>query len=686
MKKIIIAMSLLLAAAAYSNATTISEADKERAASLVKQMTLEEKISLIGGAVDGFHTAAVERLGIPSVRMCDGPQGVRNNTNSTYYPCGMSAASSWSRAAVREMGEGIGRDAKARGVGIMLGPGVNIYRSAFSGRNFEYYGEDPFLAGETAANYIQGLQSKGVISTIKHFALNNQEYDRHNTSSNADERTINEIYFPAFRTAVEKGHVGAVMTSYNPINGTHAAENPWLIKENLRKWGFDGIVMSDWTSTYTVLGCVNGGLDLEMPKPYVMNYETIKPLLDNGVLTVSEIDEKVQHILQTFIAFGFLDHEIKDASIPEDNDESCNSAYKIALEGPVLLKNNGALPLKSGKKNKVVLVGPCSDITPMGGGSGTVDPFDHRRTTLKMGLESYAKSYPTRYFPQDQLDSPEALKALKEAKAVVVAVGFDKKFESEGRDRTFALPEGQPQLIEKVAALNGNVIVVLYSGGEADLSGWSDKVSAILMAWYPGQAGGQAVADLLSGKASPSGKLAFTMWGSVDNNPASKYYHPGKSAVNEKRFTAYSFTEYKEGIFLGYRGVEHFGLKPLYPFGYGLSYTSFEYSGLKVAPAAGGYDISFTISNTGKVDAEEVAEVYVAPVNPTVLRPAKELKGYEKVRVAKGKDVSVTVHLPYSSFSHYDVASHDWVVDPGEYHIQVGASSADIRLQTKVTR
>ena len=194
-----------------------------------------------------------------------------------------------------------------------------------------YYGEDPFLAGETAANYIQGLQSKGVISTIKHFALNNQEYDRHNTSSNADERTINEIYFPAFRTAVEKGHVGAVMTSYNPINGTHAAENPWLIKENLRKWGFDGIVMSDWTSTYTVLGCVNGGLDLEMPKPYVMNYETIKPLLDNGVLTVSEIDEKVQHILQTFIAFGFLDHEIKYASIPEDNDESCNRDRKSVV-------------------------------------------------------------------------------------------------------------------------------------------------------------------------------------------------------------------------------------------------------------------------------------------------------------------------------------------------------------------
>ena len=688
MNKILTAIAAFAACASVVQAQTITQSDKDRAAKLVKQMTLNEKISLISGAIDGFHTAPIARLGIPAVRMCDGPQGVRNNTKSTLYPSGIAAAASWDRQAVNGMGQGIGMDARARGVGIMLGPGVNIYRLALNGRNFEYYGEDPFLGGETAVSYVTGMQSKGVISTIKHFALNNSEFDRHNLSSNADERTINEIYFPVFRAAVEKGHVGAVMTSYNMLNGTHAAENPWLIKENLRKWGFDGMVMSDWGSTYSSLGCVNSGLDLEMPRGYVMNYDMLKPLLDNGVISESQIDEKVQHILQTLSAFGLLDKDPKDASISEDNPASNDFAYNLALEAPVLLKNNGVLPLKPSKKNNIVIMGSNADVVPCGGGSGEVTPVDGRGITLIQGMTALGKTYSSKLLLNDgsknSYNTPDNVKAIESASAVIIACGFDTSTEGEGWDRTYSLPKGQDEMIEFAASNNKNVIVLIFSGGEADMSKWSDKVAAIMMVWYPGQTGGNALAALLSGKVAPSGKLPITIWGSLENNPTYNNYHPSFPAGNEKKYAKYPFAEYKEGIFVGYRGVEHFGLKPLYPFGYGLSYTSFEYSGLSVVPSGDGYDVTFTVKNTGKVDGKEVAEVYVAPVNPKVLRPAKELKGYEKVAIAKGKSSTVTVHLPHSAFAYYSTPIHDWKVDSGEYQILVGASSGDIKVQGKV--
>ena len=688
MNRILTFVTVLAACSTIAQAQTITQSDKDRASELVKQMTLQEKISLISGAVDGFHTAPISRLGIPSVKMCDGPQGVRNNTKSTLYPCGIAAAASWDRQAVNGMGQGIGMDARARGVGIMLGPGVNIYRLALNGRNFEYYGEDPFLGGETAVSYVTGMQSKGVISTIKHFALNNSEFDRHNISSNADERTINEIYFPVFRAAVEKGHVGAVMTSYNMLNGTHAAEDPWLIKENLRKWGFDGIVMSDWSSTYSSLGCVNSGLDLEMPKGYVMNYDMLKPLLENGVISESQIDEKVQHILQTLSAFGLLDKDPKDASISEDNPASNVFAYNLALEAPVLLKNNGVLPLKAGKKNKIVLLGPNTDVVPCGGGSGEVTPVAGRGVTIAQGFSALGKAYPIEILKiaaDGSYNTPENLKIIESASSIVISAGFTKESEGEGRDRTYALPNGQDEMIEFAAAHNKNVVVLVFSGGEVDMSKWLDKVASVMMVWYPGQAGGNAIAELLTGKVAPSGKLPITIWGSLENNPTYNNYQPSFPAGNSNKYKKYPFAEYKEGIFIGYRGVEHFGLKPLYPFGYGLSYTSFEYSGLSVVPSGDGYDVTFTVKNTGKMDGKEIAEVYVAPVNPKVLRPAKELKGYDKVVLAKGKSSTVTVHLPYSAFAYYSTPIHDWKVDNGDYQILVGASSGDIRLQVKET-
>lgn len=663
----------------------ISQADKDRAASIVKQMTLEEKCLLIAGQVDGFHTAAIERLGIPSVRMADGPQGVRNNTKSTYYPCGLSLAASWNRAAAKGVGTGIGYDARARGVGIMLCPGVNIYRSALCGRNFEYYGEDPFLASETALQYITGMQEQDVMATIKHFALNNQEFDRHGASSNADERTINEIYFPTFRKAVEQGHVAAVMTSYNPVNGVHAAENPWLIRENLRAWGHEGIVMSDWTSTYTTIGTVEGGLDLEMPKAYVMNYSDIKPLVDNGILYESQIDEKCQNILQAFIAYGFLDRSMQDSSIPEDYEVSRGLAYAAAVEGPVLLKNNGILPIKANKKNNIIVLGPNADYVAFGGGSGKMHPIEGRAITLYAGMSALGKGYKVSLMDWKNIDEA----AVSKASAVIFAAGFSEKSEKEGSDRLYTLPDGQDAVIASIAALNANTIVVANSGGEFDINGWKDDVAAIIMAWYSGQEGGTALADIISGKVAPSGKLPFTFWGTLEANPVSSRYHAVVPAVKQKSKNRdpYPFAEYSEGLFVGYRGVARYGVEPMYPFGFGMSYTTFDYRDLSVTPAGDGYDVRFTIANTGKVEASEVAQVYVAPVSSKVVRPDHELKGYDKVKVAagkKGNTAEVTIHLGHDAFAHYCSKCHKWVVEPGEYKIQVGASSSDIRLEATV--
>jgi beta-glucosidase len=683
-KALIIAASVLLfSAAASAQPYVITQEAKDRAASLVSRMTLDEKIEFISGKVDGFHTYAIPRLGIPSVRMADGPQGVRNKTNSTYYPCGIGLAASFSRDAAKGVGDGIGFDATARGVRIMLCPGVNIYRSPLCGRNFEYYGEDPFLASEIALNYIQGIQQHRVIATIKHFAVNNQEYSRHWTGSVVDERTLNEIYFPTFRKAVEKADVGAVMTSYNTVNGVHAAESAWLIKENLRAWGFEGIVMSDWKSTYTTLGVLTGGLDLEMPENFTTKAEMIKPLIENGVLPESNLDIMCQHILQTFIAFGLLDQPAKDESIPEDYDYSREMAYNAAIEAPVLLTNNGLLPLKKGR---IVVIGPNANIVAFGGGSGRMDPIPGRNITPLAGLEALGKKYKVQFIDGSEF-SAEDKDAIAKANAVVFVGGFYDKTEKENSDRTYALPEGQNELIAAAAALNKNVVVVINSGGEVDITPFKDDVAAIIMAWYGGQEGGKALADIISGKVSPSGKLPFTFWGSEEKNPAAQYYHAITPEVYQKGKGRDPFPHaiYSEGLFVGYRGVEKFGVKPMFPFGYGLSYSSFEYSGGSVNPTCCGCEVVFTVKNTGKVDAMESAQVYVQPVKPSVLRPAYELKGFDKMLIPKGKSLEFRIPLGKCAFSYYDVDSHSWKVDAGDYKILIGSSSEDIRLSLDYT-
>ena len=479
----------------------ISEASKARAAELVSQMTLEEKLSYIGG-IDGFYIREIPRLGIPRIRMADGPQGVRNDTKSTMYPCGIAAAATWNRDMAFAYGKSLGIDARARGVHIMLGPGVNIYRFPKCGRNFEYYGEDPYLASETAVQYIKGMQSVGVMSTIKHFCGNNQEYDRHNGSSDIDERTLNEIYLPAFRKAVQEAHTGAVMSSYNLVNSVHMTENKALIKDLLRdEWGFDGIFMSDWTATYSSICSANNGLDLEMSWAQFMNPDVLKKAIETGIVTEKTIAEKCRHILQTLIEFGFLDNEQKDASLPEQNPDCDLTALNVAREAVVLLENEDNFLPFSKKIRKVTVLGPNSGNIPTGGGSGYVYPF----TTVSVteGVGEFYKLV------------PDAAKA----DAVVYCAGFDHRTEGEGSDRPFELPAGQIAQIDSIAALNPNLVVVVNAGGGVDFNPVLAKAKAVLMAWYPGQQGGRAVAEILSGEVNPSGRLPITIEKRLEDNP-----------------------------------------------------------------------------------------------------------------------------------------------------------------------
>lgn len=796
--------AVLLAAPVAANAQSgvITDEIVAKAKTIVSKMTLEEKIDYMGGDKDGFSVRAIPRLGLPAVKMADGPQGMRNNVRSTLYPCGILSAASWNRDLVHRVGNALGTDFHSYGIGFLLGPGVNIYRAPMNGRNFEYFGEDPYLASETALAYVLGVQEKGVIATIKHFALNNQEWDRHKISSNADERTMEEIYFPTFRKAIEKGRVGAVMNSYNLVNGIHASANPWLLRTKLRdEWGFRGVLMSDWGSTYgNGFESAMGGLDLEMPHGDFMNRTTLLPLVKNGVLPEAVIDEHVQHIVQTLLAFNLLDKPLP-VTHPKDSDwpGSRQTALDMAREGIVLLKNNGALPLKG----TTAVLGPNADIIVKGGGSGEVNPF--HAVTLWQGLHKadrkaqlisnslwmpqIALTWKAQYFANKELkgqpvlereekelnqhwttDAPDASmkhtdfsarwtthytptadframltargddgfrvfvdgkkvvdvwhdqavqtrrvmldlkkghdytlvmeyyqkdgdaeaglslntftpaalsKVLKKYDNVVVSVGFNRDTEGEGFDRPFALDSLQQQLIGIAEASGRKVTVVINSGGGVEMKPWLDKAGAVLMAWYPGQEGGTALAEILTGKRSPSGKLPVSIEARWEDNPDAKSYY-----ANEK---TKGRVLYSEGVFTGYRGYDRNGVKPLFPFGFGLSYTTFAYSNLSVSKTgANEVTVSFDVTNTGKRAGKEVAELYVHQQKCSVPRPEKELKGYEKISLKPGEKQRVTIKLDEEAFHFYDVTKHRFVVEPGAFDILVGGSSADLPLKATV--
>lgn len=666
-------------------AQTITLEHQRRAEELTRQMTLEEKLDYIGG-YNEFYIRPVPRLGIPEIRMADGPQGVRNDTKSTLYPCGVAAAATWNRELVRQMGVSLGRDSRARGVHILLGPGVNIYRMPLCGRNFEYMGEDPYLTSRMAVEYIRGVQSQGVMATVKHFACNNEEYDRHHVSSEVDERTLNEIYFPAFKAAVKEAGVGSVMTSYNLLNGVHTAQSPYLIGQTLRQdWGFKGIVMSDWTSVYSPLQAAESGIDLEMPAGFCLNREKLLPLIESGAVTEDQIDAKVTAILRSLIAFGFFDRPQKDASIPEDDPSSDATSLAVASESIVMLENNCILPL-SGSQN-IVLMGPYSTVVPCGGGSGSVEPI--RTVSLYDGLKA-VPGFDVTYIPTREsigggcLPIPkDAEDQISKASAVILSLGFDKTTEKENSDRCFSLPEDQLRLIDKARALNDNVIVIVCAGGSVEVASWRDKVSALLWGWYYGQQGGTALAQIISGEISPSGRLPMSFETRLEDNPCYGSYYPDSPHMKRADKDGKIVT-YKEGIFVGYRGYDRNGTAPLYPFGYGLTYGDVEYSDLSVRQDGDNVRLSFTLRNNGKHTASEVVQVYVGQRNPSLPRPLRELKQFSKVSLAPGESRRVSLGMSKYAFSHYDTATHSWTADSDIYTVSVGASERDIRLSADI--
>ncbi len=659
----------------------------EKIKELVGQMTLEEKASICSGA-DFWHTEGVERLGIPASMVSDGPHGLRkqddkadhlginDSIKAVCFPAGCGTAASFDRELLTRMGEALGNECQAEGVSVILGPAVNIKRSPLCGRNFEYYSEDPYVASEMAGALIHGIQSKNVGTSIKHFLANNQETRRMSSDSRVDERTLHEIYLAAFEGAVRKEKPWTVMCSYNKINGTYAAQNHLYLTETLRdQWGFDGYVMSDWGAVNNRVEDLKAGLDLEMPGCMGANDKLIVGAVLSGELDEDVVNEAVEHILN--IVFRYEENRDHDAVFDRDKDHEM--ARKVAEETIVLLKNDGVLPLK--EQQKVAFIGKYAKAPRyQGGGSSHIN--SHKITSALDAVAGngnvvYAQGFDDAEDKTDEKLLAEAVEAAKGADVAVIFAGLPDKFESEGFDRKhMAMPNCQNELIEKVAAVQPNTVVVLHNGSPVEMP-WVNQVKGIVEAYLGGQAVGGAVCDILYGKVNPSAKLPETFPLRLEDNPSYLSYIGEGDVV-----------EYREGIFVGYRYYDKKKMDVLFPFGYGLSYTTFEYSNLKVDKEemkdTDTMRVSVDVTNTGSVAGKEVVQLYVADRESTVIRPVKELRGFEKVELQPGETKTVEFTLGQRAFAYYSVRIHDWHVETGEFDIMVGKSSQDIVLTKTV--
>ena len=803
---------------------------------LIGKMTLEEKIDFIGGYKD-FHIRAIPRLGIPQTNMADGPVGLRNYGPSTDYPATIYLVASWATLLAQRVGNAIGKESRARNNHFMLGPAMNIHRAPMNGRNFEYLGEDPYLAGKTAAKYIQGMQQEGVMATAKHYMGNYQEYNRHRISSDMDERTLREIYLPAFQASVIEGQAAAVMTSYNLVHGIHASQHDYLINKILNdEWKFKGIVMSDWTSVYDGVAAANGGLDLEMPSGLFMCRDTLLPAIKNGRLSEKTIDDKIRRILREYDRFGYFDNPDIGKGYVLDTTGVRATALDDARGGIVLLKNEqNMLPIKSKSIKRIALIGPNGDpAVTGGGGSSLVQPLHPLSlyealqriapkdigVTYESGIyetnllpaEFFARSkfytmtdgkkdpglkieYYTKRWPEGKPDQEqhvdnsnlvfnnvpsgipkdkflatcsgllqveesatyrfvvstdvgfrlfvndsaimgtwgnvkeavhsaaiqleagteykivvqtwqyhpdgiirlgyETEKSVKQKTAakyqqartlaeqsdlVILSVGFNNETEREDADRTFALPVQQQELIQEIQKAKKDIIVVLNAGGNVDMNDWLPETKALVHAWYPGQEGNLAVAEILFGMTNPSGKLPVSFEKRWEDNATFKSYYDDNGDKHVK---------FTEGVFLGYRHVDKDNIEPQFPFGFGLSYTTFEYSNLHTYKdqfrTIDPIEIKLTVKNTGKVDGAEVIELYINDPVSSLPRPPKELKAFSKVQLKAGESKEVNFLLNDNAFHFYNPDKKQWVVEPGEFNILVGSSSKDIRLKKKIT-
>ncbi len=690
---------------------------EQRVEDLLGRMTPQEKARMLAGS-GWMETAPNERLGIPAIKMADGPMGVRNWAGSsaitnqatsapvyaTAFPASVGMASSWDVELVQNEGRVIAQEVKALGRDMILAPTVNIQRTPLWGRSFEGYGEDPYLAARMAVAYVRGVQGEGVIPSVKHFAANNEEFERHRIDETIDLRTLHEIYLPAFRAAVEEAGAWGVMNAYNKVNGQYCAENPFLLSETLRKrWGFKGFVISDWGSTYSTAGTISAGMDLEMPGGEPMRRwfalpstqkagngagwlteDKILAALASGQVAQSAVDENVRRLLRVMFTVGLFDKPHAGGG-EVDTPEQRAVARRAATESMVLLKSeSGVLPLDARKIRSVAVIGPSAAAPRTGGGGSSLVRPKYAVTALD-GIKVAAGQVQVAYalgvaMPGEEANvepkaaREEALALAARSDAAVVVVGYSFRLESEGFDRaSLDLPAGQDELIGAVAGVNKNTVVVVAAGAPVSMR-WIGKVPAVLYAWYGGQEAGHAIGDLLFGIATPSGKSPATFPVRIEDTTAYGHY-PGENLR----------VEYAEGIFVGYRGFDKHKREPLFPFGHGLSYTTFAYDGLKVAKPTvkpgEPVEVSMTVRNSGTRPGAEVVQLYLRDVEASVERPEKELKGFRRVMLQPGETQALTFTLDKAAMSFFDPRKGDWVAEPGAFEVLIGASSRDIRLK-----
>lgn len=654
---------------------------------LISQMTLEEKASLCSG-YDFWHTEKIDRLGIPASMVSDGPHGLRKQDDkadhlgvnesikAVCFPAGCGTAASFNRELINMMGRTLANECQAEGVSVLLGPAMNIKRSPVCGRNFEYYSEDPLVAGEMAGSLIAGVQAGGVGTSAKHFLANNQEHRRMTCSSNIDERTLREIYLAAFEGAVVKSKPWTIMASYNRVNGVHATECKEYLTDVLRgEWGFDGYVMSDWGAVNDRVAELKAGMDLEMPSSNGENDKLIVEAVKSGNLDESVVDTAVERILN--IVYKFEEGKNPDAVWDLDADHEV--AHEIAKETMVLLKNDGILPLTSDKK--IAFVGQyASKPRFQGGGSSHINC---RKVTSAMDAVadicdvSYAQGFNDKVDATDEAMLKEAIEVAKNSDVTVIFAGLPDVIESESFDRPdMKMPKNQLELIDKVCEVQKNVVVVLHNGSPIEMP-WLSKVNGVLESYLSGEASGAAVVDILFGKVNPSGKLPETFPLKYEDNPTYISFPGEGNEVN-----------YAEGVFVGYRYYDKKNMDVLFPFGFGLSYTEFEYSNLKLNKTSmkdtDEVIVTVDVKNVGTVAGKEVVQLYVNDVESKVLRPINELRGFEKIELQPGETKTVEFKLNKRAFAYYNTKIHDWHVESGDFIIRIGKSSRDIVLEEKI--
>jgi beta-glucosidase len=642
---------------------------------ILKKMTLEEKISLCSG-VNAWQTKAMDRHGIPSLFMCDGPHGLRKqdidgdndmlginaSRPATCFPTAVTTASSWDTDLIGQIGEAIATEAIAYDVGLVLGPGLNIKRDPLSGRNFEYFSEDPYLSGKLAASFVRRAEEKGVGTCLKHFAFNNQEYSRFNSDSVMDDRTMREIYLAGFEIAVKEGKPSTLMSAYNKINGVHCSDSVMLLKEILRdEWGFEGMVVTDWGGMHDRIKAFKAGCDLSMPGGSDYMEKDVLEAVKAGVLSEEDIDACANRILELV----FSKQRETKASYSFDEKGHHRLAARAAEQGAVLLKNEGILPLS--ENQSIALIGHMAGaMRYQGAGSSHINPTQIVNPIDAMPNASFAKGCDIRGNTDSALLS-QAVKLAKEADVAVVFAGLPNRYESEGFDRDdLKMPEGHIRMIESVAAANPNTLVVLLCGGVVELP-WIDKVKALLYMGLPGQAGGEAIANLLYGRVNPSGKLTETWPIKYEDCPSAGHFKGLKNA------------QYREGIYVGYRYYDKAGVKVRFPFGFGLSYTSFDYSNIELD----GNRVRVQIKNTGDRPGAELVQLYIKPPQDGLHRPVKELKGFAKVMLEPGQSKSIDFLLDDRSFA---VWADGWKIQKGTYTILVGPSSVDLPLSVTIEK